>query len=67
MPLYALIAPLIGISREYQGIVPRLWGSAVFWFCLLGLPVLCLLRDFAWKSYKRMFRPESYHIVQVRS
>ncbi|SCV68524.1 BQ2448_645 [Microbotryum intermedium] len=64
LPIYALIAPLLGFSLEYKGIVPRLWVSAVFWMTILGLPVLLLTRDFAWKSYKRLFQPEPYHIVQ---
>lgn len=50
LPLYQIIAPAIGFSLEYQNIVARLWTSPVFWFCLLVLPVLCLVRDFAWKS-----------------
>ncbi|KAK4705641.1 phospholipid-transporting ATPase, partial [Phenoliferia sp. Uapishka_3] len=64
LPLYALIAPLGGWSLEYQNIVPRLWSSLVFWLTIFGLPVGLLLRDFGWKSYKRMFQPEPYHIVQ---
>ena len=49
LPLYAIIAPLIGFSTEYQGIVPQLWTNAVFYFMLLLVPMLCLARDFAWK------------------
>ncbi|KAK4057711.1 aminophospholipid translocase [Microbotryomycetes sp. JL221] len=64
LPLYALIAPLTGLSREYSGIVPRLWSNAVFWFTILGMPFVLLTRDFAWKSYKRLFKPEPYHVVQ---
>ncbi|KAK4055166.1 aminophospholipid translocase [Microbotryomycetes sp. JL201] len=64
LPLYALIAPLTGLSKEYSNIVPRLWSNAVFWFTILGMPFVLLTRDFAWKSYKRLFRPEPYHVVQ---
>ncbi|KAK9899263.1 aminophospholipid-transporting P-type ATPase [Cystobasidium minutum MCA 4210] len=64
LPLYQLIAPMVGVSTEYQGIVAHLWGSGVFWFTILLLPVFCMSRDFAWKSYKRFARPEPYHIVQ---
>ncbi|GAA5915739.1 uncharacterized protein JCM6883_002941 [Sporobolomyces salmoneus] len=64
LPLYAWIAPMLGFSREYTNIVGRLWSSLVFWLTIFGLPFLLLTRDFAWKSYKRLFRPEPYHIVQ---
>lgn len=49
LPLYAVVAPAIGFSREYQNIVPRLWSDAVFYFVLLLVPILCLSRDFVWK------------------
>ena len=49
LPLYAVVAPLIGFSQEYQGIVPRLWTDAVFYFTLLLVPMVCLARDFVWK------------------
>lgn len=49
LPLYALIAPLAGLSTEYEGIVPRLWGDVIFYFTLLLFPVVCLIRDFVWK------------------
>lgn len=49
LPLYAVVAPAIGFSTEYQGIVPRLWTDAVFYFVLLLVPIVCLTRDFVWK------------------
>jgi len=49
LPLYIVIANAIGFSKEYEGIVPRLWTDAVFYSMLLLLPVFCLSRDFAWK------------------
>jgi phospholipid-transporting ATPase len=49
LPIYALVAPLLGFSMEYQGIVPRLWTSGVFYLCLLLFPVICLARDYVWK------------------
>ncbi|KAF5345280.1 hypothetical protein D9758_008433 [Tetrapyrgos nigripes] len=64
LPLYIIVANAIGFSREYQGIVPRLWTDGVFYFNLLLIPVFCLSRDFAWKYYKRTYNPESYHIAQ---
>ncbi|GAA5937294.1 hypothetical protein JCM1841_006032 [Sporobolomyces salmonicolor] len=64
LPLYAFVAPKLGFSLEYTDIVGRLWSSLVFWLTIFGLPFVLLTRDFAWKSYKRLFRPEPYHIVQ---
>ena len=49
LPLYAVVAPAIGFSLEYQGLVPRLWTDAVFYFMLLLVPVFCLSRDLVWK------------------
>ncbi|KZP17756.1 Ca-transporting ATPase [Athelia psychrophila] len=64
LPLYALIAPLLNFSTEYEGLVPRLWTNAVFYFVLLLVPTFCLARDFAWKYYRRTYMPSSYHIAQ---
>ncbi|KAF9228273.1 phospholipid-translocating P-type ATPase [Gyrodon lividus] len=64
LPLYATVAPAIGFSTEYSGLVPRLWTDAVFYLMLLLLPVFCLSRDFAWKYYRRTYTPLSYHIAQ---
>ncbi|KAG7527721.1 hypothetical protein FFLO_06652 [Filobasidium floriforme] len=64
LPIYALVAPLLGFSMEYQGIVPRLWTSGVFYLCLLLFPIICLARDYVWKYYRRTYMPRSYHIVQ---
>ncbi|KAI0645334.1 phospholipid-translocating P-type ATPase [Trametes meyenii] len=64
LPLYAVVAPAIGFSTEYRGIVPRLWTDAVFYFVLLLVPIVCLTRDFVWKYYRRTYMPETYHIAQ---
>ncbi|KIM45195.1 hypothetical protein M413DRAFT_441876 [Hebeloma cylindrosporum] len=64
LPLYAVVAPAIGFSTEYQGIVPRLWTNGVLYFALILIPLFCLVRDFAWKYYRRTYLPSSYHIVQ---
>lgn len=61
---YATAAPKLGFSTEYAGTVPRLFASPVFYLMAIALPALCLLRDFAWKYYKRMYRPQTYHHVQ---
>lgn len=64
LPLYAVVAPALGFSTEYAGIVPRLWTNGVFYFVLLMIPIFCLARDFVWKYYRRTYRPLSYHIAQ---
>ncbi|KAF8813752.1 Ca-transporting ATPase [Phlegmacium glaucopus] len=64
LPLYAIVAPAIGFSTEYAGIVPRLWANSVFYFMLILVPIFCLVRDFVWKYYRRTYMPSSYHIAQ---
>ncbi|TFK80361.1 phospholipid-translocating P-type ATPase [Polyporus arcularius HHB13444] len=64
LPLYAVVAPAIGFSTEYEGIVPRLWTNWVFYLVLLLVPIVCLTRDFVWKYYRRTYMPETYHIAQ---
>ncbi|KII95736.1 hypothetical protein PLICRDRAFT_98979 [Plicaturopsis crispa FD-325 SS-3] len=64
LPLYAVVAPAIGFSTEYIGLVPRLWTDGVFYFVLILVPIFCLSRDFAWKYYRRTYMPASYHIAQ---
>lgn len=49
LPLYAVVAPAIGFSLEYEGIVPRLWTNGVFYLMIILVPIVCLARDFAWK------------------
>lgn len=49
LPLYAFIAPLTHVSREYFGIVPRIWGDGTVYFCLILFPVIALTRDYVWK------------------
>ncbi|EGV64842.1 phospholipid-translocating P-type ATPase, partial [Yamadazyma tenuis ATCC 10573] len=63
-PAYATIAPLINVSQEYRGVLNATYPSLTFWATVFCVPVLCLLRDFTWKFYKRRNNPESYHYVQ---
>jgi hypothetical protein len=64
LPVYATVAPMAGISPEYIGVLPVLFSDPKFWLMAIVLPVLCLLRDLAWKYAKRMYFPQSYHHVQ---
>lgn len=61
---YAYVAPMVGVSKEYHGLVPKLFANPVFWLQTVALPILCLLRDFAWKYAKRMYYPQTYHHIQ---
>lgn len=61
---YATVAPMVGVSKEYRGLVPKLFTNPVFWLQTIALPILCLLRDFAWKYAKRMYKPQTYHHIQ---
>lgn len=49
LPIYALVAPALGFSAEYFGIVPQLGTDVIFYATVLLLPFVCLSRDFAWK------------------
>lgn len=64
LPVYGTVAPKLGFSTEYTGVIPRLFPSPVFWLMGLVLPALCLTRDFAWKYAKRMYYPQAYHHIQ---
>ncbi|KAI0013991.1 phospholipid-translocating P-type ATPase [Xylariaceae sp. FL0662B] len=62
--VYGIVAPMVGISMEYHGLVPKLFSNPVFWLQTVALPLLCLLRDFSWKYAKRMYYPQTYHHIQ---
>ena len=64
MPIYAFVAPKLNFSEEYHGILPHIAPSLVYWAAIVGVPALCLIRDVAWKYFKRMYRARSYHHVQ---
>ncbi|KAJ3387897.1 hypothetical protein HDU84_000433 [Entophlyctis sp. JEL0112] len=48
-PIYGTVAPLINLSTELYGIPPIMYSSGVFWFSIILIPVLVLVRDFVWK------------------
>ncbi|ODV92113.1 hypothetical protein CANCADRAFT_22881 [Tortispora caseinolytica NRRL Y-17796] len=64
LPLYAWLAPLTGIAKIFEGILPQIYGSLTFWALTFLIPIMCLMRDIAWKYYHRMYLPSSYHFVQ---
>ncbi|KAK4898740.1 aminophospholipid translocase [Elasticomyces elasticus] len=64
LPVYAIVAPKLGFSTEYVNLLPVLLTDPKTWLMMVVVPVLCLLRDFAWKYAKRMYFPQAYHHVQ---
>ncbi|EGW31824.1 membrane-spanning Ca-ATPase [Spathaspora passalidarum NRRL Y-27907] len=63
-PIYSTVAPMTKVSQELRGVLRATYPSITFWSMIFGVAVLCLLRDFAWKFYKRRYSPETYHYVQ---
>ncbi|KAL8953589.1 MAG: hypothetical protein Q9222_000584 [Ikaeria aurantiellina] len=64
LPVYGTVAPKVGLSPEYEGVIPQVFVSPVFYLMMVIVPALCLLRDFSWKYAKRMYKPQAYHHVQ---
>ncbi|KAJ1516593.1 hypothetical protein HMI54_011154 [Coelomomyces lativittatus] len=63
LPIYSVVFPSIGISHELQGI-SIIYTTGVFWFSIILIPSCCILRDFAWKYYRRMYLTKPYHVIQ---
>ncbi|KAI8850835.1 hypothetical protein BC829DRAFT_143232 [Chytridium lagenaria] len=63
-PIYSIVGPMVPISEELYGLVPPTFGSPVFYFAIIIVPIMVNFRDFCWKYFKRTYRPRSYHIVQ---
>ncbi|PKS11949.1 hypothetical protein jhhlp_001245 [Lomentospora prolificans] len=61
---YGTVAPMVNVSTEYHGVVPKLYTSPVFWLQTVVLAIMCLARDIAWKFAKRMYLPRTYHHIQ---
>ncbi|OZJ06578.1 hypothetical protein BZG36_00602 [Bifiguratus adelaidae] len=64
VPLATLIGPYLNIFQEYYGIVPQMFGNLNYWLYVILVPLLCNIRDLSWKYYKRMYRAETYHVIQ---
>ncbi|RKO94387.1 hypothetical protein BDK51DRAFT_18519 [Blyttiomyces helicus] len=63
-PIYAAIAPAIGVGKELHHVAPQMYGSAAFWLSIILVPIITNLRDFVWKYMKRQYHARDYHIVQ---
>ncbi|KAI8324877.1 phospholipid-translocating P-type ATPase [Martensiomyces pterosporus] len=64
LPVYAVVAPKFRTSTEYDGIIVHIYANPKFWFSIILLPVLCMLRDYSYKYLKRMYYTKAYHVVQ---
>lgn len=62
--VYGTVAPMVNVSTEYHGVIPKLYSSPVFWLQTVVLAIMCLIRDIAWKFAKRMYFPRTYHHIQ---
>ncbi|BGP44218.1 aminophospholipid translocase [Rhodotorula kratochvilovae] len=58
------LTALVTVLGKAAIISDQLWTSLMFWLTMIGIPVLLLTHDSDWKSYKCLFRPEPYHILQ---
>ncbi|KAJ1736271.1 aminophospholipid translocase [Coemansia biformis] len=64
LPVYAVVAPKLRTSTEYDGILGHIYPNPRFWLTIILLPVLCMVRDYGYKFLKRMYFTKPYHIVQ---
>jgi len=48
-PIFAIVGAKIGLTPDYYGIAGPLYGQPVFWLSIILLPLLCVLRDYAYK------------------
>ena len=64
VPIYASLWPLFKYFSEAYGVHFQLYGSAVYWFTMPLIPLMCMLRPYAWKYYTRMYHPMPHVIVQ---
>ncbi|KAI8894365.1 hypothetical protein BC833DRAFT_605122 [Globomyces pollinis-pini] len=63
-PVYVAIAPFTGLGWELIGVNQYVFGSYAFWFAIVLVPIICNLRDLAWKYFRRVYYPQNFHIIQ---
>ncbi|RHZ55987.1 hypothetical protein Glove_408g11 [Diversispora epigaea] len=61
--IYISIYSLIPFSGIY-GYNEAIYGTGVFWFCVILSIVLCLLPRYLWKFWQRNYRPTDIDIIQ---
>eukprot|EP00743_Colponemidia_sp_Colp-15_P004663 GILK01005024.1.p1 GENE.GILK01005024.1~~GILK01005024.1.p1 ORF type:complete len:1174 (-),score=231.08 GILK01005024.1:215-3736(-) len=54
----------VAVKLDIYGVMAHLWTSPAFYFCMLLLPVVALMRDFVWKAYSRFFHADVKHVIQ---
>jgi phospholipid-transporting ATPase len=64
LPLYCYIGPLIKLSPELDGMANKIYNNALFWFTIIIIPIVCVLRDYIWKFMNREYYTNDKHIIQ---
>jgi phospholipid-transporting ATPase len=49
-PPYVAFMPRIGVAPEFFGMLPHFMSSGALWYGILFIPIVCILRDLAWKG-----------------
>lgn len=62
--IYSHAFPIVNLAPEMLGMDRYVLGCWVFWWGLLFIPFVCLLRDFAWKVFKRTYFKSARYKVQ---
>lgn len=63
LPIYTTVGPMLNFAQELKHHT-QVMSTLKFWLCVLLVPCICLVRDFSWKYYKRMYNTRPYHVVQ---
>jgi phospholipid-transporting ATPase len=64
LPYHVISASGIDLGNDMYWIIYRLFSNGPFYFTIILVPVVVLMRDYLWKAYQRNFDPLPYHIVQ---
>ena len=69
MLIYGLFfqIPHLGLGSELGYVAYHILNTPKFYFTCILVVIVALFRDFMWKSAKRTFFPQPYHIVQERA
>lgn len=62
--IYSHVYPVVRLAPEMYGMDRYVLGCPLFWLGLILIPFASLLRDFAWKVFKRTYFKSARHQVQ---
>ena len=54
----------LSLAPSLYWVFMRLFVTPVFWWAILLVPTVALLRDIGWKAFMRAFRPKVHHLLQ---